>query len=45
MRKIIRVILVFLAVFFLIDGLLGILDIQSPIIDFYRDLLPGIFGR
>ena len=45
MRKKIRIVLIILAVAFLIDGLFGLFDIQSPIIDFYRELLPSIFGR
>ena len=45
MRKTIRIILIVLAIGFLVDGLFGLLDVQSPIIDFYRELLPGIFGR
>lgn len=45
MRKLIRIVLIILAVAFLVDGLFGLLDIQSPFIDFYRDLLPSIFGR
>lgn len=45
MRKVIRIVLIVLAVAFLVDGLLGLLDVQSPIIDFYRDFLPGLFGR
>ena len=45
MRKIIRIVIIVLAGVFLFDGIVGLLDIQGPFIDFYREFFPRLFGR
>lgn len=45
MRKTIRIIIIILALAFVVDGLFGLLGVTGPFIDFYRDLIPGLFGR
>ncbi len=44
MRKTIRIIILVIGLLLVLNGILGMLDIENPIIDFFRDAFPLIFG-
>ena len=44
MRKTIKIILLIIAIMLILNGIFGLLGIESPIIDFFRETFPIIFG-